>query len=132
MLTAAEKASTNEENVGDEKAVGDEDVVGDEEEIYAFMRPNSSHKPSCPVMPPFVKKIHTISLRERLLKASDNGSRTAKHPSSNSPKGRVGLDAPTNSPIRRVGPNMQSNSPVWRVGSVSLPSSRPRSSPLRD
>ncbi|WZZ27674.1 hypothetical protein YC2023_011075 [Brassica napus] len=32
-----------------------------------------------------------ISLRERLLKASDNGSQTAKHPSSNSPNGRVGL-----------------------------------------
>ncbi|KAF2536925.1 hypothetical protein F2Q70_00043765 [Brassica cretica] len=29
-----------------------------------------------------------------------------------------------------VGPNMQSNSPVRRVGSVSLPSSRPRSSPF--
>ncbi|KAF3572428.1 hypothetical protein F2Q69_00059172 [Brassica cretica] len=49
------------------------------------------------------KRIHTISLRERLLKASENGSRTAKHPSSNSPKGRVGQDAPTNSPVRRVG-----------------------------
>ncbi|KAF3509954.1 hypothetical protein F2Q69_00006570 [Brassica cretica] len=102
------------------------------------------------------KRIHTISLRESLHKASYNGSRTGKHPSSNSPKGRVGPDAPTNSPIRqvgptmpsnspnkrvgltepsnspneRVGPNMQSNSPILRVGSISLPSSRPRSSPL--
>ena len=101
------------------------------------------------------KRIHTISLQERLLKASDNRSRTEKHSSSSSPKGRVGPDAPTNSPIRRVGPstpsnspkgrvgpstpsnspngrvgpNKQSNSPVRRVGSISLSSSHPRSSP---
>ncbi|KAF3572165.1 hypothetical protein F2Q69_00059110 [Brassica cretica] len=55
-LTAAKKASTNEENVGDEEAVGDEEVVGNEEEIDAFTRPNRSHKPSCPVMPPFLSK----------------------------------------------------------------------------
>ena len=55
-MTAAKKASTNEENVGDEEAVGDEEVVGNEEEIDAFTRPNSSHKPSCPVMPPFLSK----------------------------------------------------------------------------
>ncbi|KAF2607244.1 hypothetical protein F2Q68_00044028 [Brassica cretica] len=44
-----------------------------------------------------------ISPRERLLKASEKGSWTTKHPSSNSPKGGVGPDAPTNSPIRLVG-----------------------------
>ena len=96
--------------------------------------------------------IHTISHRERLLKASDNGSRTAKHPSSNSPNGELdgvlgptrrtgeldrasrlsrpfGKFDPSNSPNRRVRPNMQSNSPVRRVGSISLPSPRPHSSP---
>ena len=77
------------------------------------------------------KRIHTISLQERLLKASDNRSRTEKHSSSSSPKGRVGPDAPTNSPIRRVGPSTPrvgpstpSNSPKGRVG-PSTPSNSP-------
>ncbi|KAF3595790.1 hypothetical protein DY000_02021646 [Brassica cretica] len=52
------------------------------------------------------KRIHEISLQERLLKGSDNGSRTAKHSSSNPPNGRVGPSKPSNSPNGRVGPNM--------------------------
>ncbi|KAF2619261.1 hypothetical protein F2Q68_00038730 [Brassica cretica] len=68
-----------------------------------------------------LKRIHTIGLREILLKAKDNGSRTAKH--------QVGPDSPTNSPNGRVGSSKPSNSPVRRVGSICLPSSHPHSSP---
>ncbi|KAG5384261.1 hypothetical protein IGI04_035731, partial [Brassica rapa subsp. trilocularis] len=61
-----------------------------------------------------------------------NRSRTEKQPSSNSPKGRVGPNAPSNSPNGRVGSNEQSNYPIRRVGSTSLPSSHPRSSLLHE
>ena len=92
------------------------------------------------------KRIHTISLPERLLKASDNGSRTTDpgqrnthrptrqrgeldrmhRPTSpfreldqfNSPNGRFGSSKLSNSSVRRVGPTMPSNSPIWRVGLV--------------
>ena len=61
------------------------------------------------------KKIHAINLRERVLKASDNGSREAKHPSSNSPNGRVGPTTPSNSPNERVGPTTPFNLTNERV-----------------
>ena len=100
------------------------------------------------------KRIRAINLRERLLKALDIGSRTTKHPPSNSPNGRVGPSKPSyssngrvgpttpfnsliwrdgpimpsNSSNEQVGPTTPSNSPIWLVGPTKLPSSHPRSS----
>ncbi|KAF3559162.1 hypothetical protein F2Q69_00013093 [Brassica cretica] len=48
------------------------------------------------------KRIHTISLQERLLEASDNRSRTTKQPSSNSPNRRVGPSKPSKSRVGLV------------------------------
>ena len=86
------------------------------------------------------KRIHTISLRERLLQTPDkripNNKTTINiygpNAPSNSPNGRVGSSKSPNSPNGRVGPNEQSNSPIRQVGSTSMPSSRPCSSLLRD
>ncbi|KAF3487865.1 hypothetical protein F2Q69_00052910 [Brassica cretica] len=70
------------------------------------------------------KRIHEVSLRERLLKASDNRFRTAKHSSSNPQNGRVEPSKPSNSPNGRFGPSKPSNSPIWRVGPTK-PSNSP-------
>ena len=105
------------------------------------------------------RRIHMISLRERLLQALDkripNNETTTKpyRPShrwgesnqthrlngrvrlsapSNSPNGRVGSNKSSNSQNRRVGSKKQFDSPVRRVGSISLISSHPHSSLLRD
>ncbi|KAF2589617.1 hypothetical protein F2Q70_00038830 [Brassica cretica] len=76
-------------------------------------------------------RIRTISLRERLLKASDNGSWTAKHPLSNSPKGRVGPDALTNSPVRGFGSVQLAEQTSWIEQAVQLACSASWTSPTQ-
>ncbi|KAF3497390.1 hypothetical protein DY000_02052287 [Brassica cretica] len=67
------------------------------------------------------KRIHTISLRERLLKASENGSRTAKHPSSASWTGctdQLTRSASWISPTRRTGEFDRASHPTRPFGEL--------------